>query len=269
MTSRDVIHSFYVPDFRIKQDVVPGRYTTVWFNVIAPGRHEVLCTQYCGTYHSTMRAEIIALAAPEWDRFIGRASPTARIAGQPYTMAETPGNWQMFAPAQQLDLVRLGEQAAARLGCLRCHSVDGSRHIGPTFAGLYLSRVPLENGEEVVGDEAYITESMMDPLAKVHQGFEPVMPSYLGLISPAETAAIIEYVKALSPVPPAPDQGRGSVAPRPSGTPPPGEMGQPPRELGTRPPDTRPGFVLPSEQGTPIPGHPIQPPPQGRIEIRP
>src|SRR5262249_31321508 len=143
MTSRDVIHSFYVPDFRVKQDVVPGRYTTAWFEANAPGAYEILCAEYCGQGHSTMRCPVVALSPADYERWLGGA-----------------------APAQQRSLLRTGERVAADQGCLRCHTLDGTPHIGPTWAGLYGAVVPLEGGGEVKADEAYITESMMDPAVK-------------------------------------------------------------------------------------------------------
>jgi cytochrome c oxidase subunit 2 len=102
---------------------------------------------------------------------------------------------------RQLTLADMGERVANRQGCLRCHTTDGTPHIGPTWARMYGSTVILDSGATVVADEAYITESMMDPLAKLHRGFQPVMPSYQGLITAAETGAIVEYIKTLRSVP--------------------------------------------------------------------
>lgn len=201
LSSRDVIHSFYVPDFRIKQDVVPGRYTTVWFEAKTAGVYEILCTEYCGTGHSMMRGQVIALEPADFDRWLGGADLGAPVAGPRYVPPWVVGE---SAPSQELDLVRTGERAAAEQGCLRCHSIDGSPHIGPTWAGLYDSMVPLADGEVVRVDAAYITESMMDPLVKLHAGFPPLMPTYLGRIRPGETAAILAFIKSLREVPPEP-----------------------------------------------------------------
>jgi cytochrome c oxidase subunit 2 len=104
-----------------------------------------------------------------------------------------------------VSLVRVGAQAAGELGCLRCHTLDGSPHIGPTWAGLYRSIVPLQGGGSVIADEAYLTESMMDPMVRLHAGFQAVMPSYHGLVTPGQTAAILELIKAVREVP-----GRGT-----------------------------------------------------------
>ena len=194
MTSRDVIHSFFVPEFRVKQDVLPGRYTTVWFEATAPGNYPILCSEYCGAGHSIMRGEVIALDPGDFERWLAGADLTAALPGPLYSPPASPGE---AAPREMLSLVRTGERVAAEQGCLRCHTTDGTPHIGPTWAGLYGATVPLEGGGEVVVDEAYITESMMDPAAKIHQGYKPVMPSYLGRIRPPETAAIIEFIKSL------------------------------------------------------------------------
>jgi cytochrome c oxidase subunit 2 len=204
MTSRDVIHSFYVPDFRIKQDVIPGRYTTVWFEATAPGTYQILCTEYCGTGHSIMRGEVIALDPGDFERWLGGADFTAALSGPVYTPPASP---EEAAPKEMLSLVRMGERVAAEQGCLRCHTTDGSSHIGPSWAGLYGSIVPLAGGGEAVVDEAYITESMMDPAAKIHRGFQPVMPSYLGRIRSPETAAIIEFIKSLREISPVGPEG--------------------------------------------------------------
>lgn len=194
MTSRDVIHSLYVPDFRLKEDVVPGRYTTEWFQVKKPGTHQILCAEYCGTNHSTMRGEVIALEPEDFQRWLKGGQMDAELAGP---RPQNPSNVDAFAPSQTLSLVRVGVHAAAEEGCLRCHTLDGSPHIGPTWAGLYDSEVPLSDGTTVLADDAYLTESMMDPLAKIVRGFQPVMPSYHGILRPGETAAILALMKSI------------------------------------------------------------------------
>lgn len=193
MNSRDVIHSFFVPDFRIKQDVLPGRYTTVWFEVKEPGVHDIFCTEYCGTGHSMMRGQVIALSPEDYERWLD-GNKDLGIAGQRYEEPAVVGD---FSPEEELELAKMGEIAAARYGCLRCHSVDGAPHIGPTWARLYGSKITLANGETLRVDEAYLTESMMDPQAKIRHGFKAVMPTYQGIIRMGETAAIVEYIKSL------------------------------------------------------------------------
>jgi len=195
MTSRDVIHSFYVPEFRIKQDVIPGRYTTEWFEATAPGSYQILCAEYCGTAHSEMRGHVVALEPDEYERWLEDKAPLAEARA---TSPEVTGG-EPSVPMPSL--VDEGARVAAELGCLRCHTTDGSAHIGPTWAGLYGSLVPLENGGQTIADEGYITESMMDPLAKVHRGYQPRMPSYFGRVRPTETAAIVELIKSLRDVP--------------------------------------------------------------------
>jgi cytochrome c oxidase subunit 2 len=198
LTSRDVIHSFYVPDFRIKYDAVPGRLTTAWFEATQPGAYQILCTEYCGLQHSMMRGEVIALSPRDFERWLAGAP----VGPSPAGAAPVPGRTE---PSMALR----GQGAAAEWGCLRCHTLDGTAHIGPTWAGLYGAAVPLESGGEVIADEAYITASMMDPQAEIHRGFQPVMPSYLGRIPPADTAAIIELIKSIRDVPAEPAARNG------------------------------------------------------------
>jgi cytochrome c oxidase subunit 2 len=175
MTSRDVIHSFYVAAFRNKQDVVPGRITTFWFTATQPGRYPILCAEYCGAGHSRMRGVVVAM--------------------EPSAYAE----WA--AGHHSKDLVQAGEKLAADYGCLRCHTVDGTPHLGPSWKDLYGSTIPLAGGGTVVADDAYLTESMMDPAAKLHAGYPPLMPTFLGRLSGPEAAAIVEYIRSLRSVP--------------------------------------------------------------------
>lgn len=199
LTSRDVIHSFFVPAFRLKQDAVPGTYTTMWFEAIEPGTYDVFCTQMCGVGHSSMAARVAALTAGDFDAW--RAA-SAGVAGS----ALVPGAAGNGAPDSlppTSSLAAHGQEVAARLGCLRCHTTDGQRHIGPTWRGLFGSTVPFEDGTSGVADAAYLTESMMDPARRVVRGFPPVMPSYQGLIAPEEAAALVEYIRSIrAPLPP-------------------------------------------------------------------
>lgn len=250
MTSRDVIHSFFVPDFRVKQDVIPGRYTTLWFEVMEAGTHQILCAEYCGAGHSTMRGQVVALEPVDYARWVAGMPASAAYAGQPYV---EPAAIDSFAPREALNLVRLGQQAAAEHGCLRCHTTDGSRYIGPTWAGLYRSLVLLQDGRRVTADEAYLTESMMDPTAKQVAGFPLVMPSYQGLIRPADVAAIIEFIKSLAEVEP---QSPGAGPQPPSGlAPPAGEIGQ---RVTPRP--ALPEQAPVGKQGRPTAATPVPPP---------
>ncbi|WP_441285871.1 cytochrome c oxidase subunit II [Sorangium sp. KYC3313] len=200
MTSRDVIHSFYVPAFRIKQDVIPGRYTTVWFEANEPGAYPILCAEFCGTSHSEMRGQVIALDPADYERWLAGG-----VANAPAFAQEAAAESENELAEAEPTMPSRGERAAAKHGCLRCHTLDGTPHVGPSWAGLYRAVVPLESGGERVADEAYITESIMDPLAALHRGFPPVMPSYLGQITPPDVAAIIELMKSIRDVPHGPD----------------------------------------------------------------
>lgn len=195
LTSRDVIHSFFVPDFRIKQDAVPGRYTQTWFEVKAPGRHAILCAEYCGLDHSRMRGEVEAMDPAAFERWQEEARRGVLLAE---ARQRLPGEAERGLPPEGT-LAARGEREAAEQGCLMCHTVDGRPHIGPTWLGLYGRMEVLEGGGTVVADEAYLTESMMDPLAKVVAGFSPVMPSFHGRLSAAQVGALIEYIKSLRP----------------------------------------------------------------------
>ncbi|WP_163864866.1 cytochrome c oxidase subunit II [Myxococcus eversor] len=192
ITSRDVIHSFYVPDFRMKRDAVPGRYTEIWFEAPKPGRHLVLCAEYCGLDHSQMRGEVVVLKPADFE-----AWRAAQLGGVP--VAGLPG--AATKPQPESMAVR-GEHVAAAQGCLQCHTITGAPHIGPTWLGLYGRREPLEGGGVVLADEAYLTESMMDPLAKVVAGYVPVMPGYHGLLSAEDAGALVEFIKSLQPTRP-------------------------------------------------------------------
>ena len=182
MTSRDVIHSFYVPAFRIKQDVVPGRATTAWFEAVEPGTYDLMCTQYCGTRHSMMRGKVVVLSQADYARWLEAAEAPLALPG-----AKGGGS----------GLAARGQQIAADRGCLRCHSLDGSRFIGPTWANVFGSHRRMTDGRDVVVDEAYLTESMMDPNAAIALGYPAVMPSYQGILSPADVSAIVELIRSL------------------------------------------------------------------------
>ncbi len=190
ITSRDVIHSFFVPAFRLKQDALPGRYTQTWFNATRPGVYPVFCAEYCGTGHSTMRAEVQVVEAAEFDRWL--AEQQKGRAAQRDTAPPKPGEGP-----QSGDLVEQGKHAALKKGCLKCHSIDGSPHIGPSWLDLYYAKRTLSNGQVVIADEAYLTKSMMEPNVDIVAGYKPVMPSFHGNLASAEAAAIVEYIKSL------------------------------------------------------------------------
>ena len=188
MTSRDVIHSFFVPDFRIKMDVLPGRYTEAWFEATKPGRYQVLCAEYCGTWHSQMWGEVVVMPPAEFDEW---------LADQKRGLAERVDSGGDDGPSFHGTIVEYGKKVAMAQGCLKCHSLTGEPHIGPTWLDLYHRRETLENGETIVADEGYLTDSMIDPRAKIVKGFKPVMPTYRGKLTAPEAAALVEFIKSL------------------------------------------------------------------------
>src|SRR5262249_54685179 len=167
MTSEDVIHSFFVPAFRIKQDVLPGRYTTLWFNATRTGRYHLFCTQYCGTNHSQMGGWVYVLDGPDYERWLG---------------AET----------RSTTMVSTGAALFARLGCQSCHQ-SGDRPRGPALAGLYGKHVRLADGRTVLGDDAYIEESILTPASKITRGYEAIMPTFRGQVSADDVFQLVAY----------------------------------------------------------------------------
>lgn len=176
MRSEDVIHSFYVPTFRIKKDIIPGKYTKTWFRATEPGQHRLFCAEYCGTGHSDMLTWVIVHPPGEFDKWLANAANFV----------------DKMPPAEA------GERLYQIRGCKQCHSIDGTGGIGPTFKDVFGKDVALTDGSRVVADENYIRESIMDPQAKIAAGFDPVMPTYKGRLKDAEITAIIEYVKTLA-----------------------------------------------------------------------
>jgi cytochrome c oxidase subunit II len=190
ITSRDVIHSFYAPALRIKTDALPGRYTQTWFKAEKPGRYEIFCAEFCGIGHSAMLGELVVMPQDEFDEWV-----TEQRKGLARAQDSSAAKGEVVLAGS--NLVEEGRKAAAQQGCLKCHSVDGSRHIGPTWANLYMRMEKLKDGRQIVADEGYITKSMMDPAADVVAGFQNVMPTFQGKLPPPEAAAIVEYIKSL------------------------------------------------------------------------
>jgi cytochrome c oxidase subunit 2 len=237
MSSRDVIHSFYVPDFRVKKDVIPGRMTSLWFEAVAPGVYPVFCAEFCGDGHSVMRAQVIALSDEDYLAQLEQL-PRLDIGGPSYVEPAATG----ALDSQLLSLAEMGERVAVMKGCMRCHTADGTPHIGPSWLGVYRSTIPLADGSSRLADEAYLTESMMDPMAQVRAGFKPVMPSYQGLLTAAETGALVEYIRYLSTR--SPETRLSPLAP--AGSPPISLPGEAAGELD-------PGTVTPPIGGIPDP----------------
>ena len=174
LTSQDVIHSFFIPAFRIKQDVLPGRYTTAWFKATKPGRYHLFCAEYCGTNHSGMGGDIVVMEPQEY---------AVWMAGGP------------SAPLQET-----GKQLFASLGCSTCHRFDVQGR-GPNLQNVYNKPVLLEDGRTVLADENYVRESILNPTAKIVSGFKPVMPTFQGIISDEQFNALVAYVKSLNQPP--------------------------------------------------------------------
>jgi cytochrome c oxidase subunit 2 len=190
MTSSDVIHSFYIPAFRIKQDVLPGRYTTTWFEATKPGTYDIYCTEYCGLSHSKMLAKIVVLSPEEFETWVKE-----QRVGDKQNRQDGVADATLVPP--EASLAVQGQKLVGTTGCLKCHTVDGTPHIGPTFLGLYGREERLQGGESVLVDEGYITQSMMVPGEKIVQGYANIMPTYQGKLHGMESAAIVEYIKSL------------------------------------------------------------------------
>jgi cytochrome c oxidase subunit 2 len=188
MTSQDVIHSFYVPAFRLKQDVIPGRYTTMWFKATKPGTYHLFCAQYCGTQHSGMIGEVVVMEPAEYETWMGGGVPAGSLAQN-------------------------GQALFTQLGCSTCHRFDVQGR-GPNLTGVFGKPVLLEDGRTVVADENYVRESILVPGAKIVSGFKPVMPSFQGQVSEEQLTSLVEYVKSLSQTPAAPAGNSASLKPK-------------------------------------------------------
>tara|TARA_R100001143_G_scaffold63545_1_gene71601 strand:- start:4988 stop:5929 length:942 start_codon:yes stop_codon:yes gene_type:complete len=175
MSSDDVIHSFYIPDFRIKNDVLPNRYSSVWFEAMEPGESIIFCTEYCGMAHSNMMATTFVHTQEDFETWLITAG----------------------SADDNMDPVELGEQLVTRNACTTCHSADGTELQGPSYLGIFGSERVMESGETVTVDENYIRESILEPNAKIVEGYQPVMPSYAGSLNDRQIDAIIEYIKTL------------------------------------------------------------------------
>jgi cytochrome c oxidase subunit 2 len=194
MGSEDVIHSFYIPAFRVKADVVPGRLTTLWFEATRPGRYRLFCAEYCGAQHSGMIG---------WVEAMEPAAFQAWLAG-----------------GSEGSLAASGEKLFQDLACNTCHRPD-SQGRGPVLDGLFGKTVVLQSGQTVVADESYIRESIVNPQAKLVAGYPPIMPTFQGLVSEEGLLQLVAYVKSLGAKP------GGSAGPTAPGTPPPGPPGGP------------------------------------------
>jgi cytochrome c oxidase subunit 2 len=179
MTTEDVIHDFFVPAFRIKADVVPGRYTSEWFEATKPGTYHLFCAEYCGMNHSGMIGSVIVMEPREFDNWLS-------------------GNTGNQTPAVA------GQQLYQSLGCVSCHGANGEGGRGPTLAGLFGRQTLLSTGQTVRADEAYIRESIINPQAKLVAGFGPIMPTFQGQVSEDQLVQLLAFIKSLQIVSPQP-----------------------------------------------------------------
>ncbi len=175
MRSEDVIHSLAIPDFRVKMDIVPGRYTKTWFRAPKSGTHTLYCTEYCGTGHSDMVTTVVVHPPGEFEQWLEDA---ARFAAN-------------LTPAQR------GERLWRSQGCFRCHTTDGKASTGPSFQGIWGETHEFTRGAPAVVDENYIRESILDPRAKVRAGYKDQMNSYRGQLSDEQIDDIIALIKSL------------------------------------------------------------------------
>lgn len=183
MVSQDVIHSFYVPAFRIKQDILPERYTSTWFQATAPGTYRLFCAEYCGTLHSGMLGEVVVMEPDAYRSWLGVD------AGQ--------------APAA------VGEHLFVQFGCSGCHKPDNSGP-GPSLVGVFGSTVTFQDGTTALADENYVRESILNPSAQIVKGYEAIMPSFQGQLSEEQLLALLAYIKSL---------GSGGAGATPTGAP--------------------------------------------------
>jgi cytochrome c oxidase subunit 2 len=171
MTSQDVIHSFFIPAFRIKQDVLPGRYTVAWFRATKPGTYHLFCAEYCGTQHSGMVGDIVVMEPAQYETWMNGGSTGPLSA--------------------------TGEKIFAELGCVTCHRSD-TQGRGPSLHGVFGKPVQLEDGRTVTADENYLRECILDPGAKRVKGFQPIMPTFQGLVTEEQVNALVAYIKSIA-----------------------------------------------------------------------
>lgn len=194
MATEDVIHDVFIPAFRIKTDVVPGRYTTEWFEATKPGRYHFFCAEYCGMNHSGMGGFVVVMEPTEFENWLS-------------------GNANQMSPAAA------GQQMFESLGCASCHGANAEGGRGPALLGVYGSNVVLNNAPPVKADEAYIRESILNPQAKIVNGFGPIMPSFQGQVSEDQLLQIIAYIKSLSTPKTETQTAKPPAASKPSATP--------------------------------------------------
>jgi cytochrome c oxidase subunit II len=169
MISQDVFHSFSIPDFRIKREVIPGRYSTVWFEATQVGTYHLFCTQYCGTQHSGMIGEVTVMTPGDYKKWLEQSN-----SGQ--------------------SLAQNGERLFASMGCNSCHNGTAAAR-GPSLAGVYGSKLTLTDGRQILVDDAYLRNAILNPSEHVTAGFAPIMPTYQGQISEDGLIDLVEFIK--------------------------------------------------------------------------
>jgi cytochrome c oxidase subunit 2 len=173
MASEDVLHSFYIPAFRVKRDVVPGRYSWLWFEATKAGEYHLFCAEYCGNEHSRMIGTVYVLEPEEYDEWL-----------------QTTGQGDEETPAQA------GERLFGQFRCASCHGAEGVGR-APRLAGIFGTTVATVSGERVLVEDSYIRESIVDPRHQVVAGFDPTMPTFQGQISEEQVLELIAYIKTL------------------------------------------------------------------------
>lgn len=171
LISQDVIHSFFVPAFRVKQDVVPGKYTSEWFKPTRPGEYHIFCSQYCGTQHAQMIGRVVVMQPRAYEDWLKTGEQTESI-------------------------VRAGERLFHDRGCSGCHALNSKFH-APLLQGLYRKPVPLADGTMVTADDQYLRDSILQPARQITAGYDNIMPSFSGHLSEQEIMQLIAYVKAI------------------------------------------------------------------------
>lgn len=176
MSSQDVIHSFFIPNLRVKQDVVPGRYSTLWFEADQVGEFPIFCAEYCGDLHSQMMAKLIVMSQQDYDDWVEKIK----------------------SASQDIPLPELGEKLYHKLGCIACHSTDGAPGIAPSWKNLYGKTEELNDGTSVTINDDYIRQKILTPQKQIAKGYGPIMPTFQGRVSEREILGLIAYIKSLS-----------------------------------------------------------------------
>ena len=197
--SKDVLHNFYVPNFRVKMDAVPGMITDTWFTPTETGSYDLLCAEYCGVAHYSMTGEVIVEAQAAFDDWLAGQPTLAGRPSQDRSDGEPSDGDDTAADESQTPIER-GRVVAQTNGCLGCHSTDGSSMTGPTWKGLFGSEVPLKSGETVAANEDYIVNAIRNPNAEIHEGYQANLMQAYGpsRISDDELQDLVDYIKSLS-----------------------------------------------------------------------